>query len=231
MVTLHRFISSPFRSSLLGAWAYCAVALFFWLGLPEKGHAEAGQFLVVRMDVTPPKIRLEIVAEYGENSQLKDEKAAGEAIHKSFLVQQGGKFSQLFQLAPLKMVKRKSWDSAGPDLYPSSPDGQPPQLLAGVWEWRPPEDTLKLHVPKEPQQDVLLWTLEKNPPAKQPKWLMLIAGDTSPEITVGGAAYRWDLIIRVGFVFLVLLGWSLMKMQKRGLKRRSLRVESRRPGR
>lgn len=228
MVAPRHLSSSPSRDSLLGPWVWLVCVLLFCL--PPMALAETGEFLVVQMDVTPQRLRLEITAEYGENSPIKDEEAAREAIRKSLLVQLGVKIRQLWQLAPLKFEKRTAWDSVSSELFPTVENAQL-QLITGVWQWYPTEDKLKLHVPQEPQQDVLLWTPDKDLPGGKPKWMMLVAGDTTPEILVRDGRIRWDLIIRIGFVVLVLLGWSLMKMQKRGLKKRPSRVESRRPGR
>ncbi len=142
------------------------------------------EFLLAKLEVKPARVTLEITADYGANPLIEDEAAARQAVLNILEVHLGGQVRRLEDLDPLRFEQRAQWDLDAPTSMAAPPDGQPHQLLTGIWSWRPHTDKIVLAVPKKNLHDVLLWTQDEKLAGKEAKWMMLIEGDKTPEIVI-----------------------------------------------
>lgn len=161
---------------------------------PLFAFGHACEFLVARLEVKGDALQLEITADYGGNPLITDEAAASEAVRKILQVRSKGQGRTLEELAPLKIERRTDWDPQAPTTFSPAPDGQPHQLLTALWQWRADADELTLAVPEGSLHDVLLWTRDEHLPGKQAKWMMLIEGESTPQISIQRpASWKWWL--------------------------------------
>ncbi|MBB5035927.1 hypothetical protein [Prosthecobacter dejongeii] len=177
---------------------------------PLFAFGHACEFLVARLEVKNGTLQLEITADYGGNPLLADEAAAREALRKILQVRSKGQGRTLEELSPLKMERRTDWDPQAPTAFAPAPDGQPHQLLTALWQWRADVADLTLAVPEGSLHDVLLWTRDEHLPGKQAKWMMLIEGESTPQISISRPA-SWKWLSCIAFIAVGLGLWLWRK--------------------
>lgn len=168
-------------------------------------YGHACEFLVVRLEVKGDIVNLEITADYGGNPFITDEAEAREAVKGAMKLRTGDTLRALEDLAPMKLEKRSDWDADAPTAFAPAPDGQPHQLVTGIWQWQADAkvDEVTLVLPEVTGHDVLLWTRDEKLGDRQVKWMMLIGGESSPVIKLERPIqYPW----LAGGAVVVLLG-------------------------
>lgn len=179
------------------------------------GHA--CEFLVARLETKPDLVTLEITADYGGNPLIVDAAAAQEAVKNIFEVRSGGKVRKLEELAPLRLESRSQWDPATPASLAPPPDGQAHLLITGLWSWKPDTDSMALAVPEKNLHDVLLWTRDEKLPGKDARWMLLIEGDSTPDIRIKPAALGSGLsfwLLVPGTVLGLAAAWMLRRYRQ-----------------
>lgn len=168
--------------------AFAVLALALALGAPGRLLAHGAEYLYAKLSLRPGECQLEVTADYGANPMLHDEAEARAAIAGVLRLQASS-------LGVPRFEKRNTLDPKMPGYDPLMDRGSEHRLLTGVWRWKPHGSSLVLEVPRESHHDVLLWTVEPARPQADPQWVMLIAGDHSPDIALPArpAASRWDL--------------------------------------
>jgi hypothetical protein len=152
--------------------------------LLASGHGS--EFLEARLDARNGVLRLEIIAEYGDNPMIANEAEAQGVLADALHVQIGMEKTKrrLAELSPLTMAPRAARDPRSPMPREDSGHGdhQHNKLLGASWHWAAPEGEVRFVVPETNRQTVLFWLYE--PDAAKPKWSLLVPGDSTPAITV-----------------------------------------------
>lgn len=125
---------------------------------------------------------LEITADYSGNPMIADQKEARAALDDILRVKIGDAEHKLTDLAPVKLEPRDQPDPTSP--MPRAPEFQSMkhELLSALWQWRPTDKTMQFVLPQGRQHSMVFWMHEEN--VKEPRWVMLIAGDETPSIAV-----------------------------------------------
>lgn len=182
-----------------------------------SGHA--CEFLVARLEVKGYTLHLEITADYGGNPFITDEVDAGAAVKGAMKVRAGDTLRALEDLAPMKLEKRSQWDADAPTAFAPAPDGQPHQLVTGIWQWQADAkvDEVTLVLPEVTGHDVLLWTRDEKLGDREAKWMMLIGGESSPVIRLERSAVQgWKFLLSAAAVMgLLMAGWVKRKRSPR----------------
>jgi len=169
---------------------------------------------------------LEMTADYSGNPMIPNEKEARAALDDILRVKIGDAEQKLTDLAPVKLEPRDQPDPSSP--MPRSPEFQSMkhELLIALWQWQPTDKALQFVLPKERQHTMVFWMHEEN--VKDPRWVMLIAGDETPCIPVphsldkaqpgfdySGSGPTWIAILVVSLLLLALfLLWRWCKHHK-----------------
>ena len=180
----------------------------------SSGHGT--DFLQAKVSFTPAgQVRLEITANYGENPMISDHDQAASILPASLEVHLPQGPRPLHQLAPIQFEQRSEFDPTSP--LPPEPVATPHQLLTACWEWQPDCDSLQFRVPQGSKHDVMLWVIDPDKTANSPKWMMLLSGETRPDITIPTRPSRqrraW-LITGFASLFLPALRWRKIRSRK-----------------
>ena len=178
-----------------------------------SGHA--CEFLVARLEVKGGTLHLEITADYGGNPFITDEAEARKAVKGAIKLRTEDTLRALEDLAPMKLEKRSQWDVDAPTAFAPAPDGQPHQLVTGIWQWQADAkvDEVTLVLPEVTGHDVLLWTRDEKLADRQAKWMMLIGGESSPVIRLERPRVpAWKFLLPAAVVMgLLMAGWVKWK--------------------
>lgn len=189
--------------------------------LPLLAQGHGCEFLFARLDVEPGgRLTLQMTADYGGNPMLPDEEAAKSALMDALRVRAAGEGRRLDELARLHFEKRGQWDPETPASFAPPEDGTPHRLLTATWSWHADVDALAFEVPRQNVHDVLLWTTHLRASEGDPKWMLLIGGESSPEIALvaaqdGGGWQRAGMIIAACFCLLGLWGAAVRSRKTR----------------
>lgn len=197
---------------------------------PLLAFGHGSEFIATRLMVEDDgTVALQMVADYGDNPLIPDERAAEAAMKGLLRVVVGpeDKPVALEELAPIRFSKAAQWPADTPATIGSPVDALQHQLLIGSWGWRPNSRQIVFEVPQGNRHDALMWRRETGKPAEQTRWLALIAGDKTPPIEVPSAkqeAPKHPWLGIVGLVLLVIMGF----LQARRGKQRARRMMGRR---
>lgn len=174
------------------------ILLFFGGAIlaPLTAFGHGGEFLLAHLSVLPNReIRLEITADYGENPMISSAEEAQALIPEILQLQSDGKTQTLGELSPGKFEKHNTLDPTAPIPMPPGEVGKVHQLLTGIWQWKASCDSLRFSVPRGNPHNILLWITNDRTPMEKPRWSMLIAGDSSPEIPLPqDTRFDWKLV-------------------------------------
>lgn len=188
--------------TLIGVAAAVAASAF--------GHG--CEFLLCRVDVNDGRIRLQVTADLAGNPLIHSEEEAAHALGTSLQVRVGEELHALTDLGRLTLEKRSVWDADAPVVGAPLEAGQAHELLTAVWDWVPNSESVSFFVPKGNLHDVLLWHhADGMRDAQNPKWTLLIEGESSPLIQVPRARlaenWKWQafalVLIFLGALFLI----------------------------
>jgi len=181
---------------------------------PLLAFGHACEFLSARLDTFPGsrQIELSITADYGGNPLLADESAARAALLSILLVEHSGKTSTLSELSAIDITHATQWDETMPASISQLPDGQQHQLLVAHWRWLADSPEIVFGVPRSSVHDVLLW---QKVPGKEPRSMLLIAGDRSRPIALVAATHGLfssrALVLSFPSLAILLLTWLWWK--------------------
>jgi hypothetical protein len=177
---------------------------------PLLAFGHNSECLQAKLEVIEDRVHLDIIADYGMNPLIKDEASAKQALHEALRVKVQGEMKALTDLAPLDITWRYHYDPQSP-LLPSAEDTEH-QLLGAHWSWPCTESSISFAVADNAKQQVMLWQPQPDKPAR---WVMLLAGDSSPPLSLpaassSAAAFSYLAILAV--VILALLGFCYQKV-------------------
>lgn len=167
------------RGLLVPLLAAAAVAL-----CPDSANAHLADFILAKVTAEKGRVDVELTADCSGGSMIASEAEAREVLGKVLRVRANGGSRELGALAPLQFERRTQIDPAAPVPRDPGDDARPHRLLSATWSWAGEGKTVAFEVPADAGgQSVILWT----PAAKegeQPRWVMLLSGDVSPEIAI-----------------------------------------------
>jgi hypothetical protein len=161
------------------------------VALPLSAFAHGSEFILAKMSaLADGGVQLEVTADYGDNPMITSEGEAREAASSALRVKINGTARRLTECGDFLIEKRAQLDPTAP--LPRDPlnEGKPHQLITAVWRSTGSDGEVSFEVPPENTQPVLLWKVEPGTAAKEVRWMMLVAGETSPAVTITRAAAR-----------------------------------------
>lgn len=163
------------------------------------GHST--DFILVKVVPRNGLVEVELTADYGGNPMFASEAEAQSVLTQVLEVRTDGKSQKLTALAPLRFEERTQFDPTAPiPLDAPGDEASRRQLLTAVWSWKSPANALSFTMPEDAGQSVILWTPPEEP-GKQPKWVFILPGESSPEIKIPHRSYfPWAISLGVGFI-------------------------------
>jgi hypothetical protein len=151
--------------------------------LPPSAFGHSTEFILAKVTPQNGRVLLELTADYGGNPMIGGETEARAVLSKVLRVRTGGGTWELSALAPLRFERRTQIDSAAPIPHDPISDAEPHQILCALWSWKSAAEKIAFEVPPDAGQTLILWTPPKEP-GKEPRWIILLGGDASPEIAI-----------------------------------------------
>lgn len=156
---------------------------------PLFAWAHPNEFLIAGLDVKPGRVHLEITADYEGNPMFQSAEEAREAVQTSLRIKTGATTHRLDELAPLVIAETSQWSADMPvSLRPPADSQQEHRLIHAVWDWPTNAQQVAFAVPEGNAHDVVLWTRDAEHPEKEPRWVMLIEGESSRAVSIPGQA-------------------------------------------
>lgn len=184
---------------------HCAIRSFvirisaFVILAQASAFGHGAEFLSAKLTLLPDaEVLLEITADYSGNPLLADESAAREALNDPIRVKAGASLAPLADLAAASLTQHQNWAEFAPAAYlPADTEAQPHTLITAAWRWRSTTPEVVFEMPKGKLHDVLLWTQDQTQPEVPPKWMLLLAGDSSKAIAVHWTPWwrRWQTVM------------------------------------
>ncbi|MBX7206947.1 MAG: hypothetical protein K1X78_01440 [Verrucomicrobiaceae bacterium] len=160
---------------------------------PLFASAHGTEFLLGKLTIAPGAMRLELTADCDANPMIADRKEAAEILPGALQIQIGDEAKPLESLAPIRLEDRTKFDESAP-LPPGAFDNSiDHQLLTAEWQWEPDRKSVRFAVPKASKHDVLLWVVDTGNPAADPRWMVLLGGDVTPEVMLPVQARGWRI--------------------------------------
>ena len=179
--------------------------------LPSLSFGHGCELLFARLDAWDGKVRLQVTADLAGNPMLHSYEQAAEALQTCLRVRTGDSARALSELSPVKLERGSVWDAEAPSVGGPLLIGESHDLLTAVWHWVPDAESVIFEVPKGNLHDVLLWRHEDGKGAGNPKWSLLIEGESSPLILVPRSgsyvAWAWGLCLAMSAICAFRWSW------------------------
>ena len=184
------------------------------LALPAPlAFAHGNQFISACVTVGDDgRIALELLADYGDNPYIADAQEARQVLREVLSVRVAGEILPLDHFGELRFEERQHYADDSP--VPSASDPAPHHLVAARWETRLPDQRIIFSSKEHTPFDVVMWRSGEKVTSERSRWMLLIAGDKSPEFTMTPAAVGVPVGIYVGLgimAVLPMLIWSWIR--------------------
>ncbi len=167
-----------------------------------SAFAHGNQFICARLTIGDDGvIALELTADHGDNPNIADAAQARQVLRDALRIQVGDSVLPLEHLAPLTFSERDSYRDDAP--VPPSADPGPHRLVNATWQARLPDQRVVFLAQERTPFDVVMWQAGQQPSAGASRWLLLIAGDRSPEFRLRPAAVTTPLWLTILITTLV----------------------------
>jgi hypothetical protein len=194
------------------------------LALPApSAFAHGNQFLCARVTIgADGHVALELTADHGDNPNIADAAQARQVLRECLQIGIGDQRLPLEHFAPLRFVEREQYSADSPT--PPATDPGPHRLVVASWQTRLPGQRLVFVAKERTPLDVVLWRADQRP-ALQSRWVLLIAGDTSPTFdTTAATSVSGGIAARI---MIVLLAFPVLMLVVRTLTGRRLMMSPR----
>jgi hypothetical protein len=184
------------------------------LALPAPlAFAHGNQFICVCVTIGDDgHVALELTADYGDNPYIADAQEARQVLREALSVRVGGEMLPLELLGELRFEERQQYGDDAP--VPSASDPGPHHLVAARWQTRLPDQRILFKAKEHTPLDVVMWRSGEKVSSERSRWMLLIAGDKSPEFIMTPAAVSVPVGIFFGMgtmaVFPLLI-WSWIR--------------------
>lgn len=180
------------------------------LALSGTAAGHSSEFLLAKVVIgAGADVRLEVTADYGQNPLIASREEAAAILPGALQLRREKEDLNLASVRRHTLEDRTELDATAPLTPELLAAAQPHQLVAALWQWRPErnETSLRFSVPRESKHDVLLWVVDVRQPDAEPRWVMLLGGDVSPEIKLPPRAMnKWFVVAAAAAVAAVVLG-------------------------
>jgi hypothetical protein len=175
------------------------------LALPApSAFAHGNQFICARLTVGDDgRVALELTADHGDNPNIADATEARQALRDCLQVCIGDQRFPLEHFGRLSFAERQHYSEDSPVPLASEPG--PHRLVTAVWSAYLPGQRLVFAAKEHTPLDVVLWRAGEVPEPGHSRWMLLIAGDRSPEFTTGRTSPAAVPLIITGLVTAAML--------------------------
>lgn len=186
------------------------VLLVMGLALPApSAFAHGNQFLCARLTISDDgRVALELTADHGDNPNIADAAEAQQVLRECLQVCIGDKRFPLEHFAPLAFSERTRYSDDSP--VPPTAESLPHRLVTATWAADLPGRSFTFAAKDRTPLDVVMWRGDQAPSPGGSRWMLLIAGDRSPEFTAAVRATPWWIAV-LPAVAVALLGWRLRR--------------------
>ncbi len=174
----------PVARGFFSAVAAVAAALLI-LSVPAYPHA--GEFILAKFIPGKGRLAIEITIDCTGHPLIRSEAEAHQTLSKTLTLISGGHSRQIGEIAPLRFERRTSIDPETPIPKDAHDTERPHQIVTAHWQSDLPMGSITLQNAPDSGQSVILWQ-PSSTPGEQPRWTMLVPGDTSPAIVIEPAA-------------------------------------------
>jgi hypothetical protein len=198
--------------------------------LPLFASAHNGEWLLAKLTIPASgEVSLTVTVDAEANFLIKDPAALAREAKELLLLNDGKETRPWSEVAPAPTF------GTADRLDPAAPLNHTPEelarrytLLQATWRWDDPPAKFTLLAPEKSPHTVILWLDDRRQPAAAARWVMLIGGDESPLIQLGGAQPRsappWWLSPGLGDFVLpalatvvgMLLVWFALRLNRLG---------------
>lgn len=188
------------------------------LALPAPlAFAHGNQFISACVTVADDgRIALELIADYGDNPYIADAQEARQVLREVLSVRVAGEILPLDHFGELRFDERQYYADDSP--VPSASDPAPHHLVAARWETRLPDQRIIFASKEHTPFDVVMWRSGEKVTSERSRWMLLIAGDKSPEFTMTSAAVGIPMGVFAGMgivAFFPLLIWNWIRRRSK----------------
>jgi hypothetical protein len=188
------------------------------LALPApSAFAHGNQFVCAKMTIGDDGwLALELTADHGGNPNIADAQEARQALREAVRIRIGEETFPLEHFGALRFEDRDRYSEDSP-VPPASEPG-PHQLVTAFWQARLPGQRIVFAAKDHTPLDVVMWRAGEPPISERSRWILLIAGDRSPEfaMTSAAAALPGKVIASLGMLAtLPFLAWGWLRRRSR----------------
>jgi hypothetical protein len=186
------------------------------LALPApSAFAHGNQFICARVTLGPDGlVALELTADHGDNPNIADAGAAQQVLREALRIQLGNDLVPLEQVARMTFAESDRYSVDAPMW--SAEESAPHRLVTARWQANLPGHRLVFVAKDRTPFDVVMWNAAGVPEAGRSRWILLIAGDRSPEFITTPASGGWPPVLGVLVslvVVLLIAGWRWLRRQ------------------
>ena len=174
----------PVARGFFSSLAAVAAALLI-LSVPAYPHA--GEFILAKFIPGKGRLTIEITIDCTGHPLIRSEAEAHQTLSKTLILISGDHSRQIGEIAPLRFERRTSIDPETPIPKDVHDTERPHQIVTAHWQSDLPPGSITLQNAPDSGQSVILWQ-PSSTPGEQPRWTMLVPGDTSPPIAIQPAA-------------------------------------------
>lgn len=183
------------------------------LALPApSAFAHGNQFLCARLTVSGDgRVALELTADHGDNPNIADAAEARQVLRECLQVCIGGQRFPLEHFAPLAFSDRTTYSDDSP--VPPAAEAGPHRLVGATWAADLAGRRIAFAAKERTPLDVVMWRGDEAPPSTGSRWMLLIAGDRSPEFTVAARSTAWWIAALMAIAASA-LGWQVLRRRR-----------------
>jgi hypothetical protein len=198
----------------------------------RSAGAHSAEFILAKVTAREGRVELELTVDCSSENPMIASEAEAHTVLTRVLRARGSTSSsfaatvapprELAALAPLHFERRTQIDPEAPiPRDPTEDATKPHRLVCATWSWNCPADKITFEVPPDAGQSLILWTPAEQP-GQQPRWVMLVGGDISPEIPVPRRPVSFPWLAVCACVGLVGVGVPVVRGLRRNARLSSL---------
>lgn len=176
--------------------------------------AHGNQFICARVTIgSDGIIALELTADHGDNPNIADAVQARQVLRECLRIQIGERIMPLEQLGEPHFIDHDRYGPDSPMVVSALAEEGPHRLVTATWQARLPGQRLLFLAKEHTPLDVVMWQAGVVPATGGSRWMLLIAGDRSPEFTVTARPTSW-WIAALTIITVVSLGWHVLRRRR-----------------
>jgi hypothetical protein len=195
-----------------------AISIRFLLGVvcllvPARAFGHGSEYIFAKLEIgRKGDVQLELTADYGQNPMISGEDDAEQILRHVMRVRLDGKARELSEQGKLRLEKRTRFDATTPLPAEAPGEATAHELLTLIWRFKPASASIGFEVPDGNPHNVVFWTVDGQPTAAKPRWLLLISGEQTPLISIPAAGTdSRKYLVSIGIVaagIVISLAWA-----------------------